>query len=128
MLEIFVLIAMSRGIGDIVQAKGRARIGYQLLLWLFWFGGELCGAVAGGVLSAASGADDVSLFLIYGCGIAGAVVGAVLAFAIAKGVPSLRGDDDFYRGPARFDRRRREEAGAEAWAAAASADDERFQR
>jgi len=128
MLEIMILIAMSRSIGDIVQAKGRARIGYQLLLWLFWFGGELCGAIAGGVLSAAGGGDEPNLILVYGCGLAGAVVGAVLAFAIAKGVPSLQANDDFYRGPSAYDRRRRDEAGVEAWAAAASANDDRIQR
>jgi hypothetical protein len=127
MLEIAILYVMSKNIGDIVQAKGRMRIGYQLLLWLFWFGGELCGAFAGGALSVAGGGDEPNLILVYGCALAGAVVGAVLAFAIAKGVPSLKADDDFYRRPSGYGRGLPDRT-AESWAPAAAADDDRIRR
>jgi MFS family permease len=97
MVELIIVYNLAKSIGDKAEAKGRMRFGYQCLLWLFWFGGEFLGAFLGAFLSGATGAHEPNWVLVYGCGIAGAIVGAVLTFAIVNSLSSLKGDDDFRR-------------------------------
>jgi len=98
MLEIIILIMLSGKIGKIVESKGRKKIGYQLLLIGMWIGGELFGAVLGGVIGAIAfeGEEPTTLFIValaLGC----AITGAVIAFQIAKKLSPLDAEDDFYR-------------------------------
>ena len=81
------------------------RFGYQLLLWVLWFGGEFGGGFVAGMASVASGEYHPNMIAVYLFALIGAVVGAVIAFAVVNGVPSLKTGDDFYFGPDRFDRR-----------------------
>jgi hypothetical protein len=87
MVELFILYSLAKKLGDQAEAKGRGRFGYQLLLWLFWFGGEFCGAMFGGALAAGGGDGEPNMILVYACALIGAVVGAFIAFAIVGSLP-----------------------------------------
>jgi hypothetical protein len=111
MLEIILIIVCCRKIGQIVETKGRTKIGYQVMLVGFWIGGEICGAIVGAVLDVGMREPGQRGFscLAYICALVGAAVGAGIAFAIANGLTPIPRDDEFYRGPDdRFDIRRPE--------------------
>ena len=100
MLEILLLITFCKRIGRIVAAKGRAKIGYQLMVVLFWFGGEFFGAVLGVIAEIIiSGREEPTLLSAYVCGLAFAALGAYVAFLIARNVTPLNVEvpmDDSY--------------------------------
>jgi hypothetical protein len=96
MLEIIVLYYLCSSIGRTAQSKGLTAWPYQLMLVLFWFGGEVMGVIAGAVLLAGSGGPPV---LLYGCALGGAVLGVVLAFAIANSQADERQPPQQERGP-----------------------------
>jgi uncharacterized membrane protein YeaQ/YmgE (transglycosylase-associated protein family) len=99
MLEIIILIVLAGKIGKTVEAKGRRKGPYQLMLVGLWFGGEVFGALLGGILTFALSNDpDPPLFLAYVLALVGAIVGAVISFAIVNGLSPLPTEDDFYRG------------------------------
>jgi hypothetical protein len=83
MLEIILLIALTRRIGHILEQKGRKSGWYKLLTVVLWFGGEVAGGIVGGVVVAVSGVNELIIYLI---ALIGAAVGAGAAFLIAKGV------------------------------------------
>jgi len=83
MLEILLIVWMCRKMTAGVKAKGRQPAGYCTLLVLFWFGGEI---LAGMIVMAASNEPIVA----YAAALAGAALGALGAFAIARSRPSLR--------------------------------------
>jgi hypothetical protein len=85
MLEIILLITLTRRIGDILEQKGRKSGWYKLLTVLLWFGGEIIGGIIGLIFVGLSGLNEA---LIYVVALIGAVVGASAAFIIAKAVPS----------------------------------------
>ena len=97
MLEIAILVLLAGKIGKIADSKGRKKIGYQLLLVGLWIGGELFGAVAGAIIAAIAGSEDAMLFLL-ACGYGCAALGAVIAFQIAKNMPPIEKEDDYYQG------------------------------
>ena len=80
MLEVLLLIYLSRRLGEIVRAKGRSAGWYQFLLVVLWFGGEIFGAV---VTVTVFRADGLAAYL---GAIVGAAGGAVLGFVIANSV------------------------------------------
>jgi hypothetical protein len=97
MLEILILIRMAGSIGKIVTAKGHPKFGYQFLLVALWFGGEFAGGVIGYVLGMAlAGGEEPDFVFPYLFALGSAVVGAVVAFAIAKRLPDLKREDAFY--------------------------------
>ena len=49
MLEILLVWTLAKKIGNIVQNKGHARWGYQLLLVVLWIGGEVAGGIVGAI-------------------------------------------------------------------------------
>jgi hypothetical protein len=91
MLEILALYFMCKSMGNMLRDKGHKPLGYQVLLVLFWFGGEFVGAVATTVMLAlVSGPNAVEQgfnVLAYVGALIGAVMGAGLAFLIAKLLP-----------------------------------------
>ncbi len=94
MIEIFVLITLSRQIGAKVAAKGHNKLPYQLLLFALWFGGEIGGGIVGALISVFVMHDDEpSVLFIYLFALAGAVVGAVIAHAIAGSLRPVDGED-----------------------------------
>lgn len=85
MLEIILLIFLTRRIGNILEAKGRKSGWYKLLTVLLWFGGEIIGAIIGVVIVHLS---QLSEGFVYLFALIGAAIGAAVAFIIAKAVPA----------------------------------------
>jgi hypothetical protein len=85
MLEGAILYILCKRLGNIVLQKGHRQGWYQFLLVVFWFSGEIMGAIAGGALSAIThpGLEEEPLGMIYLMALLGAALGAVSAFAIA---------------------------------------------
>ncbi len=90
MLEIFILIKLSRKIHAIAEEKGRTGSLYVLLLILCWFGGEIGGAFGGLMLSSfLNGGQEPDMLMLYVGAIAMAALGAFLAFTFARAQPAL---------------------------------------
>lgn len=92
MLEIFLIIAISKKIAAILKEKGRSPTGYVVLFVFLWFGGEIIGAIAGFFLAVAMdpGAfNDGFSFVAYLFALVGAAVGALVAYSIANAVPAI---------------------------------------
>jgi hypothetical protein len=88
MLEILILIKLCRQIGEMARKKARRAWGYQLMLVLFWFGGEIGGAFFAGLVLLLCGEEiEDYLILVYLSAIAGAALGAWTAFVIVKILP-----------------------------------------
>src|SRR5947209_6026754 len=105
MLKILILIGLARRLGAKVAEKGHKKLPYQLLLWFLWFGGEIVGAFLGAVVEVGlTGREPTILTYLFALG--GAIVGAVVAFAIANSLAPVHRDDDFYRDEG-FDRKLR---------------------
>lgn len=99
MLEIAILIILGGKIGKIVEKKGRKKIGYQLMLVGLWIGGEIFGAIVGSVLAAVlTDGEGPGTLLVIASALGCAITGAVIAFQIAKNLPPLDVDDEFYHG------------------------------
>jgi len=88
MLEIFLLVCLARKLGNNAEAKGHGRFGYQLMLWLFWFFGEVGGAVVGAMVSASGVRGEPNKLAIYGFALVGAILGALLAFGLVEMLPN----------------------------------------
>jgi membrane protein DedA with SNARE-associated domain len=84
MLEILALVHLTRRIGTMVSAKGRKPFRYKLLTVALWVGGEIFGFIAGALVVQFAGLPEASAYLF---ALAGAVLGAVTAYFIAKTVP-----------------------------------------
>ena len=78
MLEILLVIHLSKQIGNVLRKKGRSPGWYQAMLVAFWFGGELMGLL----VSAALMGGEVNALAYVGA-LLGAGVGAGLAFFVA---------------------------------------------
>src|SRR5947209_5801550 len=106
MLEILLVVGLSKMIAATVREKGRKPTGYVVLLVLLWIGGEIMGAIVGVVIAALHnpGAlhQDFNIGT-YVCALIGAACGAAIAFVVAHSVAPLRqwpasghfGDDDY---------------------------------
>ncbi len=84
MLEILLLLALTRNIGAMVENKGYKAGRYKALAVILWFGGEILGfAVGAGVL------DDDSTAGAYLFALMGAALGAFTAYQIARSLKPL---------------------------------------
>jgi len=83
MLEILLIIHLCKKIGTKIRSRGGSPGGYQALLVLMWFGGEILGAILGGVFTAIINPHEEMFLLAYLFAIIGAVIGAATAFWIA---------------------------------------------
>lgn len=81
MLEIILLIFLTRKIGEIVEEKGRKSGWYKLLTVVLWIGGEVIGAIIGFVIVNLTGSAELLAYLF---AILGAAAGAGTAFLIAR--------------------------------------------
>jgi hypothetical protein len=119
MLEIAIVYILAKNIGNKVAAKGHKRFGYQLMLVALWIGGEIAGAIFGFVLQmvmaggVAAPEERGFPWLGYLCALAGAALGAFIAFAIANSLAPVQDDADFYE----IDERRRDDEVRRAWRA-----------
>ena len=51
MLELMILCCLSKSVGRKAHSRGLSRLRSQMLLWLFWVGGGVCGVLVGSMLS-----------------------------------------------------------------------------
>ncbi len=97
MLEILILIGLSKSIAAKANAKGRSGTPFVLMLVGLWIGGEICGAILGVIISVSSNpkATEPNMVLIYGGALAGAIIGAVISFVIVNSLADLSRRDDY---------------------------------
>ncbi len=93
MLEILLLIHLSKKIAAKAREKGRSGGWFVLLLLFLWFGGEIAGAIAAAVALEVAGEDN--FFIVYLAALAGAVCGGVFAFLIVGALTPVRSEDDY---------------------------------
>ncbi len=86
MLEIILLIRLTRRIGEMLKAKGRKSGWFKFLTVVLWFGGEFIGGLIGGVIAALNGWSNILAYLI---ALIGAAIGAGTAYFIARSLPPL---------------------------------------
>ena len=83
MLEIVVVYLLARHNGQLVEGKGYSGTRYRWQTVGLWFGGEICGALLGRAIADGSTDDFWTVYLI---ALAGAVVGGLAAWQLAKRV------------------------------------------
>ncbi|HEX7313031.1 MAG TPA: hypothetical protein VF297_03885 [Pyrinomonadaceae bacterium] len=81
MLEIIILIFLTRRVGEIVRSKGRKAGWFQVLTVVLWIGGELTGGIIGGIVGALT---DSGMLLAYVFALLGAAAGAGISILIAR--------------------------------------------
>lgn len=93
MLEIIILYNLAKRIGAIVADKGHPKGRYQVMLVALWFGGEIFGAFFGGFIGAiVLESEETARLFAYGFALTCAIIGAVIAFQIAKHLGPVNGD------------------------------------
>ena len=104
MLEIVLLWVLGKRISAMARDRGRSPAGYVVLFVAMWIGCEILGGITGAVLSIVGGANEPELLLMWGCGVFGAALGAVVCFLIVNALPPVRtdlevdpGDEDSFR-------------------------------
>lgn len=95
MIEIIVLYRLCSFLGYRAREKGRKAIKYLLLLILFWFSGEFIAAMIVVVLLPHVYDAQLEEYVMWGylASLAGAVLGARLAFRIVATLPEPCSDD-----------------------------------
>jgi hypothetical protein len=88
MLEILLVIYMSRKVGAIAASKGHSKALYITIFVILWIFGEL----AGGVIGAIAGDGENPLVYLFALG--GAACGAVLGFIIVNSLPDCRTEEE----------------------------------
>ena len=81
MLEIIILIFLTRHVGEIVRSKGRKAGWFQLLTVVLWIGGEIIGGIIGAIVGALS---DSGMLFAYLFALFGAAAGAGISILIAR--------------------------------------------
>jgi membrane protein DedA with SNARE-associated domain len=99
MIEILVLYKLCKDLGRNARAKGRRAIGYQLLLILFWIGGEFFGTFVGAIALVVlgellGGLPEAAMLLVYAAALAGAIFGAWIVFRIVRNLPEPIAEDE----------------------------------
>lgn len=85
MIEILLLVALTRKIGRICEEKGRKAVGFKALTVMLWFGGEIVGAVIG----VSSGVEGLGVYLF---ALVGAAIGAGISVLIANNLTPVQTD------------------------------------
>jgi hypothetical protein len=93
MLEILLVYFLCKRLGDMLRAKSQKPLPYQIMLVVFWIGGEFMAFIVAGIVEAArtggAPAEDFNP-MTYLLALVGAACGAGLAFLIAWMLPSNR--------------------------------------
>ena len=101
MIEILVIIALSRKIAAITKSKGRSAAGWIIMFIALWIGGEVLGAFFAVFASIiASGGDEPNMLVAWVGGLVGAAAGAAISFAVVNGLAPLGRDDEYWQAPA----------------------------
>jgi hypothetical protein len=99
MLEILLIVVLSKGISRIVKSKGYKSGWFVVMFIVFWFAGEIGGAIIGmiiGIISTGgratttTGPGEPHMLIAYVCALIGAAAGAATAFLIVKLMPAQR--------------------------------------
>ena len=91
MIEIIALYYFAKNVGEIVEAKGHRGTWYKVLAVVMWFGGEIVGAILGGILFASAGSEcAIYLFALFGAGLSAGTV-----YLIAKNLPPAAKEPDY---------------------------------
>ena len=88
MIEIFVVIALTKRIANRAREKGQSAGMFGFLLVACWIVGEFTGAFAGAIASAAGGGEP-QMIVVY----AGALMGAAAGAMLANGLLGLAKDN-----------------------------------
>jgi hypothetical protein len=92
MLEIILVVMISKKIAAMQKEKGRSAAGYIVLFVLLWFGGEIFGAVVGTLVTMAqnpAALNDGFNFVAYLFALVGAAIGGTVGYLIAAAMPPL---------------------------------------
>jgi hypothetical protein len=95
-LEIILIVVLSKKIAAMMKEKGRNPAGYIVLFVLLWFGCEVIGFIIGAVISVSQDprAFDQGIDLLsYIIGLLGAAVGGTTGYLIASAMPPVRRRD-----------------------------------
>lgn len=97
MLEILILRQLCRRIGQIAREKGRKAGGYQFMLVMLWFAGELGAAFVTAIILFIIHDEEWEqyLFLTYIAAVVGAALMSWLGFQIVKSLPSVKVEEEF---------------------------------
>jgi len=90
MLEIMILLILSRNLGSRLRVKGYAAGPFQVLMVVLWLIGEVFGGVLGYFCSRAIAGHQGNLPLILACAIGGGLLGATSVFALTDRLPHVR--------------------------------------
>ena len=95
MIELLILYKLCKQIGYTASEKGRRAIAYQLMLLLFWFGGEFCAAVIAIIALVLCYGERFEEYWVLGyiAAIAGGALGAWIAFTIVAKLPEQATDE-----------------------------------
>jgi hypothetical protein len=85
MIEILVLIGLTKSVGNKAKDKGYGSGGYKLLTVVLWFGGEILGLLLGAMVTGGEGGIG-----IYVCALLGAGIGAWIAHGIVDRLPNKK--------------------------------------
>ncbi|RLD57573.1 MAG: hypothetical protein DRJ05_09465 [Bacteroidetes bacterium] len=88
MLEIFLIVYLSKKIGKIVEEKEHKKGIYIFMLVIFWLLGEFIGAFIGMIVTGKEG------IIIYLYALIGAGFGALLSFLIVKNLSKKEVPED----------------------------------
>jgi len=84
MLEILIVWNLAKRIGENAAKKGHKALNYQIVLVGFWILGELTGGIGGMIVTYLMNGDEDFPVIAYIMGLAGAGIGAAIAFLIVK--------------------------------------------
>jgi hypothetical protein len=100
MLEILIIIALSRKIAEITKNKGRGAAGWIVMFIALWIGGELLGAFIAVFASViVNGGEEPNMLFAWVGGLVGAATGAVISFAVINSLAPLGRDDEYWQAP-----------------------------
>lgn len=82
MLEIYIIYRLTKYVGRIAEQKNLKKLRYQVMSVFLWIIGELTGVLLAGILL-----EETSFGSVYGFGLAGAFIGAIIAFLVMRFIP-----------------------------------------
>lgn len=90
MLEVIFVVFLCRSLGNRLRAKGRKPFWMQVMLVVFWIGGEFTGGFVAGVWHAVRNGPEAPMGIgIYAIAMVGAALGAGVTFLVASLLPPV---------------------------------------
>jgi hypothetical protein len=92
MLEIILVVIISKKIAAMMTKKGRSPAGYIVTFVFLWIGGEVVGAVIGTIIAVVQNPNALDAgfdFMAYIFALLGAAVGGTVGYLIASSAPPI---------------------------------------